>query len=117
MTKILPVKVIGAEATFTAIYDDGEIHHETYTNTPDGRTAEDIGSKEALMIFMNEFSLLVAERETSKSVPKEPSVVDARAEYFDPEADFKKMTAKQAGDKLKEAFPVEEATAIEGEIV
>lgn len=108
--KILPAKVIGAEATFSAVYDDGDVLSQTYTNTPNGYVAEP-HDKATLKEAYGEFQAIAAERETQKAAPTEPSVVDARAEYFDPDADFKKLTAKQAETALKAAFPAQEEPA------
>lgn len=106
--KLLPAKVIGASVTFTAVHDDGEVQSETYTNTPDGYTAEP-QTKTTIAEAFAEFSAIAGDRELAKQIPAEPSVVDARAEYYDPDADFKKLTAKQVENALKAAFPVEVA--------
>lgn len=104
MTTILPVKVIGAEATFTAVYADDEVQSETYTNTPDGRVGQP-HTKATLTAAYDEFKRLVAEKETAKAAPGKPSDADARAEYFDAAAAFKKLTKAETDAAFKAAFP------------
>jgi hypothetical protein len=102
VTSILPIKVLGNQATFVAELDDGEFYVETYT-------LESV-DKSSLAEVQKEFELLLSLKGSALEKPEDPA---PGSEFFDP-VTGKPVDESVAREQYAKLAPREESPREEG---